>query len=41
LSTVETVRGPVDVAELGPTLVHKHIFVADPAAIRRFFSRAS
>jgi predicted metal-dependent phosphotriesterase family hydrolase len=41
LSTVETVRGPVDVAELGPTPMHEHIFAADPAAIRRFFSRAS
>jgi len=40
LSTVETVRGPVDVAEPGPPM-HEHIFAADPAAIRRLFSRAS
>ena len=33
MSTVETVRGPVDVAELGPTLMHEHIFVLDPEAL--------
>ena len=27
MSTVETVRGPVDLADLGPTLMHEHIFV--------------
>ena len=34
--TVETVRGPVAVAELGPTLMHEHISVTtvDP---RRYF----
>ena len=32
MSTVETVRGPVDVAALGPTLMHEHIFVVDPSA---------
>lgn len=25
MATVETVRGPVDVAELGPTLMHEHV----------------
>jgi phosphotriesterase-related protein len=30
LSTVETVRGPVDVDRLGPTLMHEHIFVLAP-----------
>ena len=24
---VQTVRGPVDTAELGPTLMHEHVFV--------------
>ena len=27
MTTVETVRGPVDVADLGPTLMHEHVFV--------------
>jgi phosphotriesterase-related protein len=27
VTTVETVRGPVDVADLGPTLMHEHVFV--------------
>jgi phosphotriesterase-related protein len=36
LSTVETVRGPVDVARLGPALMHEHIFVVDPAAIQNY-----
>jgi phosphotriesterase-related protein len=32
MPTVETVRGPVDLADLGPTLMHEHIFVLDPDA---------
>jgi phosphotriesterase-related protein len=36
LTTVETVRGPVDVDRLGPTLMHEHIFVADPMAIQNY-----
>jgi predicted metal-dependent phosphotriesterase family hydrolase len=27
MSEVATVRGPVDVADLGPTYMHEHIFV--------------
>src|SRR6185312_9417748 len=27
MSQVSTVRGPVDVADLGPTYMHEHIFV--------------
>ena len=27
MATVETVRGPVQVADLGPTLMHEHVFV--------------
>ena len=30
---VETVRGPVGLAELGPTLMHEHVFVLDPEAL--------
>jgi phosphotriesterase-related protein len=33
---VETVRGPVDVARLGRTLMHEHVFVLDPAALRNY-----
>ena len=29
MATVETVRGPVDTADLGPTYMHEHIFVLD------------
>jgi phosphotriesterase-related protein len=36
VSTVETVRGPVDVAELGPALMHEHIFVVDPSAVENY-----
>jgi phosphotriesterase-related protein len=36
LSAVETVRGPVEVERLGPTLMHEHIFVLDPEAIENF-----
>jgi phosphotriesterase-related protein len=32
----ETVRGPVEVSRLGRTLMHEHIFVVDPAAIRKY-----
>jgi phosphotriesterase-related protein len=34
--TVETVRGPVDLAELGPTLMHEHVFVLDPEALENY-----
>jgi len=30
MPTVQTARGPVDTAELGPTLMHEHIFVLTP-----------
>ncbi len=30
MATVETVRGPVDTAELGRTYMHEHVFVLDP-----------
>jgi phosphotriesterase-related protein len=36
LTTVETVRGPIDVAALGPTLMHEHIFVLDPGALQNY-----
>jgi phosphotriesterase-related protein len=30
MATVQTVRGPVDTAELGATYMHEHVFVLDP-----------
>jgi phosphotriesterase-related protein len=36
MSTVETVRGPVGVTELGPTLMHEHIFVLQPEALQNY-----
>jgi len=36
LSTVETVRGPVDVSELGPALMHEHVFVLQPEALQNY-----
>ena len=35
-SSVETVRGPVELDRLGPTLMHEHVFVADPEAIANY-----
>lgn len=34
MATVETVRGPVDVDELGTTLMHEHIFILQPEALQ-------
>jgi len=36
MSTVETVRGPVDVGALGPTLMHEHVFVLQPEALLNY-----
>ena len=36
MSTVETVRGPVDVTRLGPTLPHEHVFVLQPEALQNY-----
>jgi phosphotriesterase-related protein len=36
MSTVETVRGPVDVTQLGPTLMHEHVFVLQPEALQNY-----
>jgi phosphotriesterase-related protein len=38
MPVVETVRGAVDVEELGNTLMHEHIFVLDPEAIANYGS---
>jgi phosphotriesterase-related protein len=36
VSTVETVRGPVDLSQLGPTLMHEHVFVLEPEALQNY-----
>ncbi len=36
MSTVETVRGPVDVTELGTSLMHEHILVLQPEALQNY-----
>ena len=36
MSTVETIRGPVDVADLGPTLMHEHVFVLSPEHVDNY-----
>jgi len=35
-NTVQTVRGPVELTQLGPTLMHEHVFVLDPEALINF-----
>jgi len=35
-ATVETVRGPIELTELGPTLMHEHVFVLDPEALQNY-----
>jgi phosphotriesterase-related protein len=36
MSTVETVRGPVETSGLGPTLMHEHIFILQPEALQNY-----
>ena len=36
MSTVETVRGPVDTAELGTTLMHEHVFVLSTEHLQNY-----
>ncbi len=36
---VETVRGPVELDALGPTLMHEHVFVLDPEAMENYGRR--
>jgi phosphotriesterase-related protein len=36
METVETVLGPVALAELGPTLMHEHVFVLDQEALQNY-----
>jgi phosphotriesterase-related protein len=36
MAAVDTVRGPVDPADLGPTLMHEHIFVLTPELVANY-----
>ncbi|CAA9363613.1 MAG: Aryldialkylphosphatase (phosphotriesterase) (paraoxonase), putative (php) [uncultured Frankineae bacterium] len=36
MSTVETVRGPVDTGDLGPTLMHEHVFVLSTEHVQNY-----
>jgi phosphotriesterase-related protein len=36
MDTVDTVLGPVGLAELGPTLMHEHVFVLDQEALQNY-----
>jgi phosphotriesterase-related protein len=36
MSTVETVRGPVEASELGRTLAHEHILIIEPEALQNW-----
>jgi phosphotriesterase-related protein len=36
MSTVETVRGPVEASELGRTLAHEHILILEPEALQNW-----
>jgi phosphotriesterase-related protein len=36
METVETVRGPVELSELGTALMHEHIVIAEPEALRNW-----
>jgi phosphotriesterase-related protein len=39
MPAVETVRGPIDTARLGRTLMHEHIFLLDPEALQNYNHR--
>src|ERR1041384_6633818 len=36
MPTVETVRGPVEADQLGPALMHEHVFVMQPEALQNY-----
>ena len=36
MSSIETVRGPVELSELGPTLMHEHVFVLEPESLLNY-----
>ena len=36
MATVETMTGPIETDELGPTLMHEHVFTLDPDYVRNY-----
>ena len=36
MATVETVRGPVEVGDLGPTLMHEHVFILSTEHVQNY-----
>ncbi len=36
MPTVETVRGPIDTADMGPTLMHEHVFVLSTEHVQNY-----
>jgi phosphotriesterase-related protein len=36
MTTVATVRGPVDLDDLGPALMHEHVFILEPEALENY-----
>jgi phosphotriesterase-related protein len=36
MAQVETVKGPIDTADLGPTLMHEHVFVLTPDLLQNY-----
>jgi phosphotriesterase-related protein len=36
MNTVETIRGPVALADLGTTLMHEHVFLLTPEALQNW-----
>ncbi|MCB1004335.1 MAG: hypothetical protein KDB35_09145, partial [Acidimicrobiales bacterium] len=34
MATIETVKGPLDTSDLGPTLMHEHVFVLSPEILQ-------
>ena len=36
MATVETMTGPIETEELGPTLMHEHVFTLDPDYVRNY-----
>ena len=34
MAAIETVKGPIDTADLGPTLMHEHVFVLSPEILQ-------
>jgi len=36
MAQIQTVRGPIDTAQLGPTLMHEHVFVLDTEILQNY-----